>query len=184
MSSSAVIQRLEIQKGRPEPGKAGVFEFPQLNYLRYPNDYSKYMFSGLSSRVVALTNDYTNFHWQIWATFYIWNGVEGSWMLWYIAGGLWYFHNSDEEGCPCLPMDVRSVSVSIQVGSPGNIRNSFGIVKISQSTSDISQLPVSFDACSRRMGLPRSAKGNSYGQSHYSTRQPRKHIFAVIIWKS
>jgi len=78
----------------------------------------------------------------------------------------------DIEGCPYLPMEVRSVSVSIQVGSPENIRNSFGIVKISQSTSDISQLPVSFDACSRRMGLPRSAKGNSYGQSHYSTRQP------------
>jgi len=77
----------------------------------------------------------------------------------------------DIEGCPYLPMEVRSVSVSIQVGSPGNIRNFFEIVRISQSTSEISQLPVSFDACSRRMGLLRSAKGNSYGQSHY-TRQP------------
>ena len=52
----------------------------------------------------------------------------------------------DAQGCPCLPMEVRSVSVSIQVGGPENIRNPFGIVKISQLASEVSHVPVSFDA--------------------------------------
>jgi len=60
----------------------------------------------------------------------------------------------DIEGCPYLPMDVSSVSVSIQAGSPENIRNSFGIVKISQSTSEKSQVPTSFDAIPDIEGCP------------------------------
>jgi len=43
-------------------------------------------------------------------------------------------------------LSQRSVSVSIQVGFPKNMRNTFGIVKILQSTSEISQVPVSIDA--------------------------------------
>jgi len=53
-----------------------------------------------------------------------------------------------------MPMEVRSVSVSTQVGFPENIRNTFGIVKISQSTSEISQVPVSIDEIPDAEGCP------------------------------
>jgi len=43
----------------------------------------------------------------------------------------------------------KCVSVFVQVDSPQNITNPFGILKIPQSTSDISQVPVSFDHLSR-----------------------------------
>jgi len=81
----------------------------------------------------------------------------------------------DVRGCPCLPMDVSSVSVSIQVGSPENIRNSFGIVK----NITIHQWDITSSSFLRRHSryrrLPMSANGSSYGHGHFSTRQPPKH---------
>ena len=51
-------------------------------------------------------------------------------------------------------MELRSVSVSIQVGGPENICNPFGIVKMSQLACEISQVPVSFDAIPDAQGCP------------------------------
>jgi len=81
----------------------------------------------------------------------------------------------DVEGCPCLPAEVHSVIISIQVDSPENIGNPFGIVKISQSTSEISQVPVSFDHLSRHTRLPMFASGSSQRQCHHSIAQHWEH---------
>ena len=52
----------------------------------------------------------------------------------------------ETQGCPCLTAELGVVSVSIQLGTLENIEITVGMVSISQFTSEISQLPVSFDA--------------------------------------
>jgi len=65
----------------------------------------------------------------------------------------------DIQGCPCLPMEVGVDSVSIQLGSPENMRITIKIMAISQSVCEISvsQLPVSFDAVPDMQGCPCSS---------------------------
>jgi hypothetical protein len=60
----------------------------------------------------------------------------------------------DTQGCPCPPMELRVVSVSVQLGTPENTRIAAGRVKISQPMCNISQLPVFVDAVPDTQGCP------------------------------
>jgi len=61
------------------------------------------VYSGLPSWVVDLPT--RNFHWEIWATSYVWMGVYGNWKLCYLGHILRYCHYSNGYshcfgGCP------------------------------------------------------------------------------------
>jgi len=67
----------------------------------------------------------------------------------------------DTAGCQCLPAEVYSVSVCVKESRPEKVTLVFEIMSISQCTSEISQVPVSFDHLSSHTRLPMSASGSS-----------------------